>query len=373
MRSSLSIFAVILLALLAQTASADPFMPSSIPPDPQPVPVIIIPNAWSGGCPCEFLGGAPIGYCGGDPVNRTDPMGTTIKFINGDEYSDVLPLFWSGTRKGEVLGAMMASKDVFYFKDVHQMTSSVEARPDYYAARVGFGTPMPIVNPPSELTQFIQGDFNKKGSTTGGTIANSLTPFVPIAGQVAGARDTVSAVKDFYQEPTWSGIGKIGVNALTILPAVGYFAKGEKTLVGAEKTFAKGSMLFQQGNSLRGEEKATEALIRGVESNGRAINYARAAGTEAERENLRFLDYFKANANAGGEGNLHLILREDPRKIEVLEEFLHGTQHRLGLIDRLGMEGAEIHVKDFMIRHQKSLGLSDADVEVLRQMMGGAK
>lgn len=53
----------------------------------------------------------------------------------------------------------------------------------------------------------------------------------------------------------------------------------------------------------------------------------------------------------------------------MLEEFLHGTQARAGITGHLGTSGlgsAETHVKDFMINHQKMLGLSDQDVQILQ-------
>ena len=40
-----------------------------------------------------------------------------------------------------------------------------------------------------------------------------------------------------------------------------------------------------------------------------------------------------------------------------MEDFLHGPQDDLGVIDRLGIRGAENHVTDFMIRHRRPLGL----------------
>jgi hypothetical protein len=89
-------------------------------------------------------------------------------------------------------------------------------------------------------------------------------------------------------------------------------------------------------------------------------------------EELRFLDAFGANANAGGKDRTHLILRVDPRTIEVWEEFLHGTQDRLKIIARLGEVGAEIHVKEWMIRHRRLLRLADEDVAILRRLLGGA-
>jgi len=81
------------------------------------------------------------------------------------------------------------------------------------------------------------------------------------------------------------------------------------------------------------------------------------------------LEYFGAEASVGGEDMAHILLRENPSKAAILEEFLHGTQHKLGIIDDLGRPNAEAHVKDFMIRHQKILGLSDEDVEILKKLM----
>jgi large repetitive protein len=72
---------------------------------------------------------------------------------------------------------------------------------------------------------------------------------------------------------------------------------------------------------------------------------------------LRYLNKMQAEANAGGPDQMHIMLRPDSSKAAVLEEFLHGTQNRLGIIDRLGVAGAEQHVADFIQRHKKLLGL----------------
>lgn len=56
-------------------------------------------------------------------------------------------------------------------------------------------------------------------------------------------------------------------------------------------------------------------------------------------------------------------------KIAALEEFLHGTQFRNPYLSELPIAIREIHVKDFMIRHQKMLGLSENDLSVLRVLM----
>ena len=54
---------------------------------------------------------------------------------------------------------------------------------------------------------------------------------------------------------------------------------------------------------------------------------------------------------------MNILLRENPSKAAALEEFLHGTQTRLGIVERLGIAGAEEHVADFMARHSRLLGL----------------
>ena len=117
--------------------------------------------------------------------------------------------------------------------------------------------------------------------------------------------------------------------------------------------------------SVRGTSPATQELLDAIRRQGRVIAFAREGSEE-----LRLLKYFNANANAGGEASRHLVFLPDVRKVEALEEFLHGTQNRIGLIDREGVLGAEIHVKQFMIRHAQLLGLKSDDVEALRQMLG---
>lgn len=71
---------------------------------------------------------------------------------------------------------------------------------------------------------------------------------------------------------------------------------------------------------------------------------------------------------AYAESNKTIYLRLVARRIEVLEEALHGMQERLGLLDDLGCPGYETHVNEFMLRHQRMLGISDADASILRQM-----
>ncbi len=132
---------------------------------------------------------------------------------------------------------------------------------------------------------------------------------------------------------------------------------------GARLASATRASLFNTGP--RGTELASEELLAAVGNKGRTITFAQAGSEEA-----RYLNFMRANANVGGSELRSILLRPNATKIEVLEEFLHGTQHRLGIIDRLGMAGAEVHVKEFMIGHQRLLGLSPEDVKILQQLLG---
>lgn len=111
-------------------------------------------------------------------------------------------------------------------------------------------------------------------------------------------------------------------------------------------------------------ERATPELLDAIRAHGRTIKIVQEGSEEA-----RYLDFIGAEANVGGATMRHILLRPNPGKAAALEEFLHGTQHRLGIVARLGINGAEAHVKDFMIRHRRLLGLGDEDVDSLRRLM----
>jgi hypothetical protein len=117
---------------------------------------------------------------------------------------------------------------------------------------------------------------------------------------------------------------------------------------------------LSEDNSLYGVEAASEELIRLIQKHGRTITYA-----DAGSEELRYLDSVGAEANVGGPALTHILLRAAPSKVALLEEFLHGTQWRLGLIQRLGVARAELAVKEFMLRHRRLLGIGDEDVAIL--------
>jgi len=128
---------------------------------------------------------------------------------------------------------------------------------------------------------------------------------------------------------------------------------------------------MEEEGALRCREPASQEFIgRLRRGNGRGCHQRQVVFAEPGTDELRYLETMRANANVGGSSLTHVILRPDARKVEVLEEFLHGTQYRTGLFDRMTVLDAEVHVKRFMIRHSKLLGISAEDVRILEQMLG---
>ncbi len=104
-------------------------------------------------------------------------------------------------------------------------------------------------------------------------------------------------------------------------------------------------------------QQATPELLEAMSKKGRTFSIA----TEGS-DDLRRLHQAGAQGSALGD---HITLMENPRKITALEEFLHGTQRRLPTFAEVPDQIAEVHVKDFMMRHARLLGLDQNDLEAL--------
>ena len=182
--------------------------------------------------------------------------------------------------------------------------------------------------------------------------------------------------------------GKIGSEAGKVVTKVGGEAGKathvEKTITEADKVGDTGhtlsrdtgegsngllrttsSVSLNSSDTLRGTQAASQELIDAV-SKKRDVVIAQEGS-----EGMRYLNWIGAAGNVGGPTMKHILLKPNPSKITLLEEFLHGTQHRLGIIKDLGSSGmgsAETHVKDFMIRHNRLLGLNEKDVDILKQL-----
>lgn len=115
---------------------------------------------------------------------------------------------------------------------------------------------------------------------------------------------------------------------------------------------------------LEGVEKATDDLLNAVRSKGREIVIARPGTSE-----YRYLEYTGAEGNVGNADLKHILLRENPSKAAVLEEFIHGVQHDIGIAQTsANISWREYHAKDFMVRHQSLIGLGEEDVARLKYL-----
>lgn len=112
--------------------------------------------------------------------------------------------------------------------------------------------------------------------------------------------------------------------------------------------------------------KAEPELLSAMRSKGREFRFVEP-GT-AERGRLDGLGKEAAVLISSDLPDL-IQLKVGAPKIAALEEFLHGTQFRNSALSELPVPIKEVHVKDFMIRHHKMLGLSENDLAVLRELM----
>ena len=94
-------------------------------------------------------------------------------------------------------------------------------------------------------------------------------------------------------------------------------------------------------------------------------------------DDYRFMEFSGSDGSAGGIDNKHILLRENPAKLTVVEEFLHGTQVKYAKGNKIPIEASvgidksyeikvEWQVRDFMYRHKKIFGWNEAELGVLK-------
>jgi len=108
-----------------------------------------------------------------------------------------------------------------------------------------------------------------------------------------------------------------------------------------------------------------ENLINKLVEKGWRIDIAKPGS-----DDWRWLTMNSADASFNSGVPKHILLKDGAPKSALLEEFLHGTQTNLGLLEKYGTPQAlEVHVKDFMLRHVKLLGLDNShDIRLLQQL-----
>jgi len=117
-------------------------------------------------------------------------------------------------------------------------------------------------------------------------------------------------------------------------------------------------------DSLFGVEPATQELINSISDKGRTIRYVQP-GTDEHR----YFEMFGIEANAGGPELKDILLRENPSKPALLEEFVHGIQVDVGMEQSSeNLSWREYHAKDFLVRHKDMMGIGAEDVQLLEHL-----
>jgi hypothetical protein len=103
-------------------------------------------------------------------------------------------------------------------------------------------------------------------------------------------------------------------------------------------------------------------LVEAVESKGRIVTFGEPGSEVGERLRAAGAEALTMYPECS-----EILIKPDAPRVALLEEYLHGTQAKLGIIERYELRAmAEVHVKDFMLRHPKLLGLDANDSILLR-------
>jgi hypothetical protein len=128
-------------------------------------------------------------------------------------------------------------------------------------------------------------------------------------------------------------------------------------------------MLFQKTLSSGALAKLAQPLdmklVKKLERKGWTINIVKEGSDE-----FKMLSSYNAEASMFDGQPKYIIVKEGASKSAFLEEFLHHTQLNLGLLEKYGnYQALEVHVKGFMLRHAKILGLDNPDdIKFLQQL-----
>ncbi len=206
-----------------------------------------------------------------------------------------------------------------------------------------------------------EGDgFASRVYTTAGTTVGSLVGVT----QVSDAFSQHDAV-DGHEQTTGERVFK-GITGSIQLATVGVGAAAKVTSAVIPTKVAvpnPQALLNNAASGARGTQLADSALLDKLRARGYTIDQS--------DEIQAYLSL--RGANAATFRTKDLLLKPDPRKIEVLEEFLHNVQEKIGLPGEMSISQLEVHVKNFMLRHRKLLGISEpGDIQWLTDWLAQA-
>lgn len=149
-------------------------------------------------------------------------------------------------------------------------------------------------------SQVVAGDFHKGETTWAGVAGNVAVGLIPGVGQIADARDTAAAVKNFWDDPSWTNAGMLGLAGLGWIPLAGDAIKG-----GAKV----GKQVAKEGAeaTLKVTKEGAEAAVKVAREGGESAAKVAKEGSESA------LQAEKGAAKVGGMPNPEVRAAESSR------------------------------------------------------------
>lgn len=139
------------------------------------------------------------------------------------------------------------------------------------------------------LSEVALGDFHEGQSTWTGTLTNVVVGVIPIAGQVADARDTAAAVKKVWSQPTsgWAWAG-LGMAIIGWIPLLGDAAKGGTKVVrkAATKVETKSAASGLGEQLIRQEKRSGLNVDVATQEHRHMADYRLGSGKDVESAHL---------------------------------------------------------------------------------------
>jgi len=277
------------------------------------------------------------------------------KDITTQNASGVLAAYGQGLAKG-VFASLVAP---FYImdaaiKDPFVLTSAL-MKMNLNAVNLVMHPQQAIQSLRGSFDTFLSSDAITQAKLIGEMTAFSLTGFEGVAAKLFSTKlglgffGAVGSIK-------LTGRQANPVTLAKLIPGLGLWQKAKNYTLFSPAT--KSALLN------KGVTQITPELVDAMRSKGRVIDVATKGS-----EDYNYLLYMGAEGSINTAVPNHILIREDASKSALIEEFLHGTQVKLEIVGKLSAQEAEIHVKDFMIRHASMLGLnSSADLQLLQQL-----
>lgn len=290
------------------------------------------------------------------PSNLTRAFGVIQAGLGLAEYVSgaVGGVLFSATIVGGIIGGLVAARGWDDFNSGLQSAITGEQTPTY-TQKYASGVATWLGASPSRASKIGAGvDFGSR----------LINPAAALGALSRGATSTGHTVLAWAGR-TGPNVGPIA-RAMTQTIVTNSAKLGSRASTAVGRWLAPGSTV-KRFQYLEGTTDVNPTLITNLRKKGWTVEIVEPGHPEY----ARMVDELTAGEYLGG---THMRLLQKPgdsiKQVAVLEEFLHGIQGKIASFDDIHpCPRYEIHVKDFMIRHRRSLGLEDGDVSVLEELI----